>query len=138
MQEGQIAPDPNRKSGDKFILAKAMQDDSFRSALLTDPSKALKDAFGLEMPSFMKLEVLEEKLDTFYFVLPYKAQPSGAEKLQNLVAPEMAADGRTGMTGSILLRAVGHSRISVPDARSQRESADFAPRSTAQSPRPGA
>jgi hypothetical protein len=40
-------------------IAKAWQDEAFRQALLTDAPSALKQHFSLEIPSEMKLRVVE-------------------------------------------------------------------------------
>lgn len=52
------------------IIEKAWADAEFKKQLLADPKKAIQDAFGVTVPDEYKLEVLEEKDDNYYLVLP--------------------------------------------------------------------
>ncbi len=52
------------------ILAKAEEDEQFRSRLLDDPKTAIKDATGLSVPDGINIRVLEDNATDFHLVLP--------------------------------------------------------------------
>ncbi|MFD2673178.1 NHLP leader peptide family RiPP precursor [Marinicrinis sediminis] len=52
------------------IIQKAWEDPAFKSRLLKDPKAALKEAFDLDIPKDIQLDVLEESSNHFYLVLP--------------------------------------------------------------------
>ena len=55
------------------IVAKAWKDPRFKKLLLSNPKAALKE-FGYEVPESQQLRVIEDKENSFTFVLP--APPS--------------------------------------------------------------
>lgn len=56
------------------IIKKAWEDAEFKKQLLANPKAAVKEAFGIEVPDTIEVEVVEESANKFYFVLPQ--QPS--------------------------------------------------------------
>jgi TOMM propeptide domain len=58
------------------IIEKAWSDSAFKKQLLSDPKAAIKDAFGIEVPADINLQVLEETDKNYYLVLP--SSPSNA------------------------------------------------------------
>src|SRR5881296_3012889 len=66
------------------VIAEAWAKEASKSELMNDPVKVLKKA-GLKIPSGVRIEVLEEKEDLVYLVLPLK--PSG------LKATDIAREG---------------------------------------------
>ncbi|MFZ2957030.1 MAG: NHLP leader peptide family RiPP precursor [Candidatus Ozemobacteraceae bacterium] len=58
---------------EKLIL-KARSNPAFKKELLADPAKAVEKAFGIKIPGFLKLKVIEETADTRYITLPFHAE----------------------------------------------------------------
>ncbi|WP_168119729.1 NHLP leader peptide family RiPP precursor [Paenibacillus sp. HB172176] len=52
------------------IIEKAWSDATFKAQLIADPKTAIKDAFGVEAPADVDIEVLEESATQLYLVLP--------------------------------------------------------------------
>lgn len=55
------------------IIERAWADDYFKHQLLTDPKAAIRDAFGVDVPDHIEIEVLEENSEKYYLVLPQKS-----------------------------------------------------------------
>jgi len=69
------------------IIEKAWTDSAFKSRLLADPKSAIEEAFGVKIPSGLKLQVLEETDDTYYLVLPQspaQAQKAASDDVQDI------------------------------------------------------
>lgn len=60
------------------VLAKADEDENFRTLLMSDPKEAIKDATGLALPEGINIRVVEDSATDFHLVLP----PAG-RKLSN-------------------------------------------------------
>jgi predicted CoA-binding protein len=54
------------------IIAKSLQDDDYREALLANPRNAIQQAFGKELPLGLEVRVVEESAHVVYVVLPPK------------------------------------------------------------------
>ncbi|GHO84957.1 NHLP leader peptide family RiPP precursor [Dictyobacter formicarum] len=65
---------------DKQIIDKAMRDASFRQRLLNDPKRALKEAFGIDVPAGTNIHVHEESAHDIHLTIP-AAQPKGGREL---------------------------------------------------------
>jgi hypothetical protein len=52
------------------IIKKAWEDPAFKKSLLSEPKKAVKEAFGLEIPAEIDLKVVEESTSQYYLVIP--------------------------------------------------------------------
>lgn len=61
------------------VLAKADEDENFRTLLMSDPKEAIKDATGLALPEGINIRVVEDSATDFHLVLP----PAG-RKLSNV------------------------------------------------------
>jgi hypothetical protein len=59
------------------IVARAWEDEAFRAALLRDPRGTLRREYGIEIPVGLQIEILEEKADTSYLVIPPDPTASG-------------------------------------------------------------
>lgn len=56
------------------IIQKAWEDAEFKKKLIADPKAAVKDAFGIDVPDTIEVEVLEETANKYYLVLPQSPQ----------------------------------------------------------------
>jgi hypothetical protein len=52
------------------IIQKAWEDSEFKKQLIENPKAALKEAFGINVPDSIKLNILKETDTNLYFVLP--------------------------------------------------------------------
>jgi hypothetical protein len=52
------------------IIEKAMKDEQFREKLQTGPKEAIEQELGVTLPASLRINVLEEKPDSVYLVLP--------------------------------------------------------------------
>lgn len=52
------------------IIQKAWEDAEFKKQLIADPKAAVKEAFGIEVPDSIDVEVVEETANKYYLVLP--------------------------------------------------------------------
>ena len=63
-----------RKMLEEKIISKAMEDSGFRQALVSDPRGTLQKEMKLSVPAEIDIEVLEEKPNKVYLVLPFNSQ----------------------------------------------------------------
>jgi hypothetical protein len=61
----------------KKIIEKAMQEPAFKTELVADPRKALKDHFDIEVPTPVELIVFEETEKSYALVLPFAPEEDG-------------------------------------------------------------
>lgn len=70
-------PDSNqgesRKIFENFLIAKALQDVSFKDKLIKNPKAIIAKEFGTQLPADINVIVLEETDKILYIVLPYRA-----------------------------------------------------------------
>jgi len=52
------------------IIQKAWEDAEFKKQLIANPKEAVKEAFGIEVPDTIEVEVVEESADKHYLVIP--------------------------------------------------------------------
>ncbi|MDQ6420062.1 NHLP leader peptide family RiPP precursor [Paenibacillus sp. LHD-117] len=52
------------------IIEKAWTDAEFKKQLLADPKSAIRDAFGVDIPDDISIEVLEDTDSKYHLVLP--------------------------------------------------------------------
>jgi len=52
------------------VIAKAMEDPSFKKALMEDPAGAIASEFGIRVPEGIEIEVVQETAKKVYLVLP--------------------------------------------------------------------
>jgi hypothetical protein len=77
-----MSPDPTTVKGNELlhgVLARAMQDDEYRRALLQDPRPALRDA-GLELSGEVEIVFHQNAPDRVHFVLP--SRPGSDQMLE--------------------------------------------------------
>ena len=60
---------------EKLIL-QAWSDPVFKQELIANPAGAVEKLFGIKVPAFLKLKVIEETPDIRYIVLPFQANPA--------------------------------------------------------------
>jgi len=60
------------------LIRRADADPPFRRLLLSHPRAALQEAFGIEVPDQVTLQVVEESADHVYIVLPARSGEGGA------------------------------------------------------------
>ncbi|MCC3372699.1 NHLP leader peptide family RiPP precursor [Cohnella sp. REN36] len=59
------------------IVKQAWADPASKAALLSDPKRAIKEAFDIEIPADVELKVVEEKPSVMYLVLPQNPEDVG-------------------------------------------------------------
>lgn len=59
------------------IIKKAWAEPAFKASLLADPKNALKAAFGIDVPSDIELQVVEETSKHYYLVIPPSPEDVG-------------------------------------------------------------
>ncbi|MCW5315518.1 NHLP leader peptide family natural product precursor [Nostoc sp. KVJ3] len=68
------------------IIAKAWKDEAYKQELLTNPKAVIEREFGVEFPSEVNIQVLEENPTSLHFVLPISpvafAQDLSEEQLE--------------------------------------------------------
>ena len=67
----------SRRQAEDALITKAQQDEAFRRELLSNPSAAISRTLGVDLPSDLKITVLQETRDTMYLVLPPPINASG-------------------------------------------------------------
>ena len=67
----------NNESISKQLIEKASADIEFRNKILTDPKAAIKEATGIELPEGININIVEEKANEFFLVLPKADSPEG-------------------------------------------------------------
>ena len=82
-----------RKEREANIIAKALIDDEFRKALLSDPRATLEKESGQKLPDNLKLKVIEEDPDTIIISLPQKPKEMGEKGELSEEALENVAGG---------------------------------------------
>ena len=73
MQKSTISHESSsRNQRTAAIVARALEDDAYREALLVNPKAAIQQAFGKELPLGLEVRVVEESPTVVYLVLPPK------------------------------------------------------------------
>lgn len=62
------------------IIKKAWEEPTFKTVLLREPKKAIKEAFGVEIPAAIELKVVEESASTIYLTFPPNPEDIAAGK----------------------------------------------------------
>ncbi|MGO4181361.1 NHLP leader peptide family RiPP precursor [Paenibacillus sp. TAF43_2] len=60
----------NVQSLKEQIIQKAWEDAEFKKQLIANPKDAIKEAFGIDVPDTIDVEVVEESANKYYLVLP--------------------------------------------------------------------
>jgi hypothetical protein len=71
-KEDTVATSPitSRQEAEARLLDRAVQDESFRSLLVSDPRAAVKQELGVDLPASVRLHVVRESPSDLYMVLP--------------------------------------------------------------------
>src|SRR5262245_26596595 len=96
----------SRRQAEDALIDKDRTDGAFRAELLSNPRAAIKRQLGIDLPSDVKISVVEENARSLYLVLPPKA---GSDTLSDQelatvvggagVSPEMPVPINTGPKG---------------------------------------
>jgi hypothetical protein len=71
----------SRSELNELIVKQVLSNDKFRKQLLSDPKKALADFIGTEFTGPVKVNVVVESPEEFYFVLPPGVRPDASDEL---------------------------------------------------------
>lgn len=52
------------------VLARCLEDESFRERLLKDPKRIIEQEFNIKLPEEFRIKVLEDTETTIHFVIP--------------------------------------------------------------------
>ena len=63
-------PKKTRRDVEMELVKKARKDAAFREKLIRNPAEAIKQALGISVPKGIHVEVLQEKPNKLYIVLP--------------------------------------------------------------------
>lgn len=67
---GRVIIVSTRQDLQEQIIKKAWEDAEFKKQLIANPKAAVKEAFGVDLPDAIEVEVVEESANKFYLVLP--------------------------------------------------------------------
>lgn len=71
----------SRQDFEREIILRAREDPDFKQALLADARSAILNAYGVEIPPDVNLQVVQESLSTLYLVLPLQTDELTDEEL---------------------------------------------------------
>jgi hypothetical protein len=71
--------DGDRAAMEQRIVQRSLEDDSFRQQLLADPRAAVEQELGAQLPSGVRVQVVEETADTVFLVIPPSSKAGGDE-----------------------------------------------------------
>ena len=90
----------NRSEFQNKLVVRAYDDETFRQELMSDPKSVYEREMGISIPDSFKIEVVEEKPNTIYMVLPQKTEESQVEGELSDEALEAVAGGANWFIGS--------------------------------------
>jgi hypothetical protein len=67
------------------IIQKAWEDAEFKEKLITNPKEAVKEAFGIEIPDTIEVEVVEESANKVSLVIPQN--PKDVKSVDQVAIP---------------------------------------------------
>ena len=82
-----------RQQIEQYIAEKAMKDENFRASLIQDTKLTIEKEFGVTLPDSFQINILEEKPNTFYLVLPALPASPTENELTEAELQEVAAGG---------------------------------------------
>jgi hypothetical protein len=89
VRENNVATSPitSRQEAEARLVERAIQDEQFRSLLLSDPRTAARQELGVDLPDSVRLNVMQESPSDLYLVLPLKRAA-----FQSIVAGDELSD----------------------------------------------
>ncbi len=81
------------------IIAKAMKDETFRQALLSNPKAVIERELGITIPAGVTIAVHQNTPTTLHFVLPMQEPSAAGEELSDAMC---SARGQSG-AGNIII-----------------------------------
>ena len=84
-----------REAFEARMIEKALKNDTFRQALVTDPRGAVERELGGQLPAGLQVKVLQESADTCYLVLPANPDRAPAGELTDQQLEAVAGGGWT-------------------------------------------
>lgn len=69
----------DRAAMEQRIVQRSLEDDAFRQQLLADPRAAVEQELGAQLPSEVRVQVVEETTDTVFLVIPPSSEAGGDE-----------------------------------------------------------
>ncbi len=82
-----------RQDVESRVMGRALTDADFRQLLLSDPRAAVQDELGVDLPADVTINVVEEKADTIYLVLPPTEESSETGELSDAELGAVAGGG---------------------------------------------
>ncbi|MBN1198521.1 MAG: NHLP leader peptide family RiPP precursor [Bacteroidales bacterium] len=70
-----------RQQLEQRIIEKAIKDEQFRERLMTSPNETIEQELGVKLPASLRINVLEEKPNSFYLVIPMATRELSDEEL---------------------------------------------------------
>ena len=80
----------NRSELNELIVKEVLGNDKFRKQLLSDPKKALEQFVGTKFTDAVKVNIVVESPDEFYFVLPPGVRPDTSDELSDKEMEQVA------------------------------------------------
>ena len=80
------------------LIARALKDEVFRKRLKKNPEETIKNEFGIEIPSGMKIKIIEDSETLKHFVIP-KFTEGAVKELTDADLEMVAAAGAAPHTG---------------------------------------
>ena len=81
-----------RAEMERRLIARGLEDESFRQRLLADPRAAIAEELGTRLPAEVQVVAAEETADTIYLVLP-PATRQGDNELSDRELESVAGGG---------------------------------------------
>lgn len=79
---GRVIIVSNVQSLKEQIIQKAWEDAEFKKQLIANPKDAIKEAFGIDVPDTIDVEVVEESANKYYLVIPENPTTIKEEAIQ--------------------------------------------------------
>lgn len=70
-----------RKDEEQKLIDKALADQSFLRDLIKEPKKTISKETGIEFPSYVNVEVIQERAEDYKMIVPFAGRPKGKKGL---------------------------------------------------------
>lgn len=84
MADSDTSGEPAREAIERRLIERASADPEFRARLLSEPKAAMAEELGIEFPDQVAVEVLEERADKLYLVIPRRGDALTDEELEGV------------------------------------------------------